>query len=112
MKSEDITAIASSVIAVTLIIGTVVYFQKEGEKKRLRQERIEQMQLRMKKEKAKQLRIERENREKKERYKKYREDVSKCRDEQYSKGEPFDIGTPNITYRACMTRKGYSEDKF
>ena len=53
MKSEDITAIASSVIAVTLIIGTVVYFQKEGEKKRLRQERIEQMQLRMKKEKAK-----------------------------------------------------------
>ncbi len=34
MKYEDITAIASSVIAVTLIIGTYLYFPKEGENKR------------------------------------------------------------------------------
>ena len=36
MKSEDITVIASTIIALTLVIGTVVYFQKDGEKKRLR----------------------------------------------------------------------------
>ena len=34
MKYEDITSIASSVIAVTLIIGTFVYLPKGGENKR------------------------------------------------------------------------------
>ena len=45
MKSEDITAIATSTIAVTLIFGTVFYYQQEVEKKRLRKDRVEQMQL-------------------------------------------------------------------
>ena len=47
MKSEDITAIATSTIAVTLILGTVFYFKQEGEKIRLREERVEQMQLKI-----------------------------------------------------------------
>ena len=45
MKSEDITAIATSTIALTLILGTVFYFQQEDEKMRLREERVEQIQL-------------------------------------------------------------------
>ena len=52
MKSEDITAIATSTIAVTLILGTVFYFQQEGEKIRFREERVEQMQLKIKKKTA------------------------------------------------------------
>ncbi len=49
MKSEDITAIATSTIAVTLIFGTLFYYQQEVEKKRLREDRVEQMQLKIKK---------------------------------------------------------------
>ena len=43
MKSQDITAIATSIIAVFVIVGRIFYLQKEGEKIRLRQERYEQI---------------------------------------------------------------------
>ena len=48
MKSEDITAIATSTIAVRLVFGTVFYYQEEVKKKCLRQDRVEQMQLKIK----------------------------------------------------------------
>ena len=107
MKSEDITAIATTVIAVVVIVGGIFYFQKEGEKKRLRQERIEQMQLNMKKEKQRLLREQGDR----ERYKKYREDITKCNNEQFKSGKATDIGSPNLVYHACMTRKGYPRSK-
>ena len=40
MKSEDITAIATSIIALTLILGTVFHFKQEIEKNRFREKRI------------------------------------------------------------------------
>ena len=43
MKSQDITANATSIIAVIVIVGRMFYLQKEGEKTRLRQERYEQI---------------------------------------------------------------------
>ena len=49
MKSEDITALATSTIAVTLLLGTFFYFQKESEKKRLREDKIEEIQMKIKK---------------------------------------------------------------
>ena len=49
MKSEDITALATSTIAVTLILATVFYYQQENEKKRFREDRLVQMQLKIKK---------------------------------------------------------------
>ena len=98
MKSEDITAIATTVIAVVVIVGGIFYFQKEGEKKRLRQERIEQMQLNMKKEKQRLLREQGDR----ERYKKYREDITDCRGMAWG---------DTAKYKACMTQKGYPESK-
>ena len=92
MKSEDITVIASTVIALTLVIGTVVYFQKEGEKKRLRQERIEQMQLNMRKEKERLLREQGDRK----RYQKYREDITDFRGMAWG---------DTAKYKACMTQK-------
>ena len=52
MKSEDITAIATSTIAVRLVFGTVFYYQEEVKNKCLRQDRVEQMQLKIKKKTA------------------------------------------------------------
>ena len=48
MKSQDITAIATSIIAINLILGTILYFHQEAEKKLFREERIQQMQLKKK----------------------------------------------------------------
>ena len=87
MKSEDITAIATSTIAVTLILGTVFYFQQEGEKMRLREERVEQMQLRIKKKTAN------------EKFKKDRDNCKTFFDE--------DIG-----YTKCMKSKGWTKRFF
>ena len=87
MKSEDITAIATSTIAVTLILGTVFYFQQEDEKMRLREERVEQMQLRIKKKTAN------------EKFKKDRDNCKTFFDE--------DIG-----YAKCMKSKGWTKRLF
>ena len=107
MKANQITAFATSIIAVVLIVGGFYYLQKEAETKRLRQERYEQMQLNMKKEKARLLREQGER----ERYKKYRDDITKCNREQFASGKASDIGSPNLVYHACMTRKGYPRSK-
>jgi len=87
MKSEDITAIATSTIAVTLILGTVFYFQQEGEKMRLRRERVEQMQLRIKKKTANE---------------KFKKDRDNCK-------TFFD---QDIEYTKCMKSKGWTKRFF
>ena len=87
MKSEDITAIATSTIAMTLILGTVFYFQQEGEKMRLREERVEQMQLKIKKEAAND---------------KFKKDSNNCK-------TFFD---EDIGYTKCMKSKGWTKRLF
>ena len=87
MKPEDITAIASSTIAVTLILGTVFYFQQEGEKMLLREERVEQIQLKIKKKTAN------------EKFIKDRDNCKTFFDE--------DIG-----YTKCMKSKGWTKRLF
>ena len=87
MKSEDITAIATSTIAVTLILGTVFYFQQEGEKMRLREERVEQMQLKIKKKAAND---------------KFKKDSNNCK-------IFFD---EDISYTKCMKSKGWTKRLF
>ncbi len=87
MKSEDITAIATSTIAVTLILGTVFYFQQEGEKMRLREERVEQMQLKIKKKAAND---------------KFKKDSNNCK-------TFFD---EEIGYTKCMKSKGWTKRLF
>ena len=87
MKSEDITAIATSTIAVTLILGIVFYYRQEGEKMRLRKERVEQMQLQIKKKSAN------------EKFKKDRNNCKAFFDE--------DIG-----YTKCMKSKGWTKRFF
>ncbi len=87
MKSEDITAIATSSIAVTLILGTVFYFQKEAEKMRLREERVEQIQLKIKKTTAN------------EKFRKNRDNCKTFFDD--------DIG-----YTKCMKSKGWTKRLF
>ena len=96
MKSEDITAIATSVLAVTVLLGTILYFQQEREKKNLKKEWMEQRQDNIKKgiPNLEVIKI------KKAKYKKWRQDVSKCR----SKFVGDEEG-----YLVCMTKKGYSE---
>ena len=100
MKSQDITAIATSIIAAVVLFGGLYYFQKEGEKKRLRQERYEQMQLNMKKEKARLLRERGERERERERYEKYRQDITDCGGAYFKE-----------KYKACMTKKGYPENQ-
>jgi len=87
MKSEDITAIATSTIAVTLILGTFFYFQQEGEKMRLREERVEQMQLKFKKKTANE---------------KFTKDRNNCK-------TFFD---EDIGYTKCMKSKGWTKRFF
>ena len=87
MKSGDISAIATSTIAVTLILGTVFYFQQEDEKMRFREERVEQMQLKIKKKTAN------------EKFKKDRDNCKTFFDE--------DIG-----YTKCMKSKGWTKRFF
>ena len=87
MKSEDITAIATSTIAVTLILGTVFYFQQEGEKIRLREERVEQMQLNIKKKTVNE---------------KFKKDRDNCK--------TFFDG--DIGYTKCMKSKGWTKRLF
>ena len=87
MKSEDITAIATSTIAVTLILGTIFYFQQESEKKRLREERIEQMQIKVKKKKAN------------EKFKKDRDTCKRVIDD-------------DLAYTKCMKSRGWTKRLF
>ena len=87
MKSEDITAIATTTIAVTLILGAAFYFQQEGEKMRLKEERVEQMKLKIKKKTAN------------EKFKKDRYNCKTFFDE--------DIG-----YTKCMKSKGWTKRLF
>ena len=87
MKSEDITAIATSTIAVTLILGNVFYFQQEGEKMRLREKRVEKIQLKIKKKTAN------------EKFIKDRDNCKTFFDE--------DIG-----YTKCMKSKGWTKRLF
>ncbi len=87
MKSGDISAIATSTIAVTLILGTVFYFQREGEKMRLREERVEQMQLKIKKKTANE---------------KFQKDRDYCK-------TFFD---EDIGYTKCMKSKGWKKRLF
>lgn len=87
MKSEDITAIATSSIAVTLIVGTVFYSQKEAEKMRLREKGVEQMQLKIKKKIANE---------------KFRKDRDNCK-------TFFD---DDIGYTKCMKSKGWTKRLF
>ena len=87
MKSDDITAIATSTIAVTIVLGTVFYFQKEAEKKRLIEERTEKMQLKIKKKSAKE---------------KFTRDRDNCKN--FFDGEPG--------YTKCMKSKGWTKRLF
>ena len=87
MKSDDITAIATSTIAVTLILGTVFYFQQEGEKMRLREERVEQMQLKIKKKTAN------------EKFKKDRDTCKRVIDD-------------DLAYTKCMKSRGWTKRLF
>ena len=87
MKSEDITAIATSTIAVTLILGTVFYFQQEGEKMRLREKRVEKIQLKIKKKTANE---------------KFIKDRDNCK-------TFFD---EDIEYTKCMKSKGWTKRFF
>ena len=87
MKSEDITAIATSTIAVTLILGTIFYFQQVSEKKRLREERIEQMQIKVKKKKAN------------EKFKKDRDTCKRVIDD-------------DLAYTKCMKSRGWTKRLF
>ena len=108
MKSQDITAIATSIIAINLILGTILYFHQEAEKKLFREERIEQMQLK-KKEK---IRINNEkawhdkykkvkDKEGLEKiYQKYKKDIETCK-------KSFN---QFAGYFKCMTEKGYREN--
>ena len=87
MKSEDITATATSAIAVTLILGTVFYFQQESKKMLIREERVEQMQIKNKKKTANE---------------KFRKDRDNCK-------TFFD---DNIGYTKCMKSKGWIKRLF
>ena len=87
MKSEDVTAIATSTIAVTLILGIVFYSQQKGEKKLLREEQVEQIQLKIKKKTTN------------EKFKKDRDNCKTFFDE--------DIG-----YTKCMKSKGWTKRLF
>jgi len=87
MKSEDITAIATSTIAVTLILGTVFHFRKEAEKMRLREERVEQMQFKFKKKAANE---------------KFKKDRDNCKT----------FFNEDIGYTKCMKSKGWTKRLF
>ena len=108
MKSQDITAIASSTIAINLILGSVLYFHQEAEKKLFREERIEQMQLKKKdKIKINKEKAWYENYKKvKDKeglemiYRKYKKDIETCK-------KSFDEVEK---YFKCMTEKGYREN--
>ena len=108
MKSEDITAIATSIIALTLILGTVFYFQKEIEKNRFREQRIEKMQL--KKQKSMRIMEEKEWNEKYKRskdkeglkkiYQQYQVDRKICKT----------FESDYAGFLECMIKKGYREN--
>ena len=87
MKSEDITALATSTIAVTLILGTVMYFQKENEKKTFREDQLEQMQLNIKKKSAND---------------KFRNDRDTCKN----------VFKEDTGYTKCMKSKGWTKRIF
>ena len=87
MRSEDITAIANSTIAVTLILGTIFYFQQNREEKLLRKERVEQMQLKIKKKSTNE---------------KFKKDRDSCKT--YFDNE--------LGYTKCMKSKGWTKRLF
>ena len=87
MKSEDITAIATSTISVTLILGTIFYFKQEEEKKLRREERVEQMQLKIKKKSANE---------------KFRKDRDTCKN----------LFNEELGYTKCMKSKGWTKRLF
>ena len=107
MKSEDITAIATTTIAITLIVGTVFYIQGEFNIKRLREEKMDKIELKRKeksriKEKKVWDKLQKEGMDKRRMdkiYKKYKSDKEACKSSISSFGE----------YLKCMSEKGYRE---
>ena len=45
MRSRHITSIATTIIAITLILGTVFYFKEESNNKKQKEEKFEQIKL-------------------------------------------------------------------
>ena len=108
MKSEDITAMTTSIIALTLILGTVFHFKQEIEKNRFREKRIEKMQL--KKQKTTRMMEEKEWNEK---YKRIKDKEGLGEIFRQYKVDSMTCKTSDSDYAAfleCMIKKGYREN--
>ena len=107
MRSRHITSIATTIIAITLILGTIFYFKEESNNKKQKEEKFEQIKLKdgVKKlidEEKGWFEIIKKGKDKQRMdkiYKLYKLDKKACKSASYDYDDFF----------KCMSEKGYRE---